>query len=57
MADVAASNGLASQQVADKSAFEKQRDVLVGQITQVAQIRILANRAEHGADHHKHEPS
>jgi hypothetical protein len=35
MADVAAPNGFGSQQVAEKTAFEKQRDTLIGQITQV----------------------
>jgi len=34
MADVATSNGLTSQQVAEKTPFEKQRDGLIGQITQ-----------------------
>jgi hypothetical protein len=36
MADVAASNGLASQQAAEKTPFEKQQDLLIGQITQVS---------------------
>jgi len=35
MADVAPSNGFGSQHVVEKSAFEKQRDLLIGQITQV----------------------
>ena len=35
MADVAAPNGFGSQQTAEKTPFEKQRDVLIGQITQV----------------------
>ena len=35
MADVAAPNGFGSQQVSEKTPFEKQRDVLIGQITQV----------------------
>ena len=35
MADVAAPNGFGSQQVSEKTHFEKQRDVLIGQITQV----------------------
>jgi len=35
MADVAAPNSFGSQQVAEKTAFERQRDILIGQITQV----------------------
>jgi len=35
MTDVAAPSGFGSQQVAEKTAFEKQRDILIGQITQV----------------------
>ena len=35
MVDAIAPNGFGSQQVAEKSAFEKQRDMLIGQITQV----------------------
>lgn len=42
MADVVAPNGYGSQQVAEKSAFEKQRDMLIGQITQVeTQLSLL----------------
>jgi hypothetical protein len=35
MADVVAPNGFGSQQALEKTPFEKQRDVLIGQITQV----------------------
>jgi hypothetical protein len=56
MADVAASNGLASQQVAEKTPFEKQRDGLIGQITQVSLSFQVSQRAEHGANPHKLEP-
>ena len=43
MADIVAPNGFGSQQAAEKTPFEKQRDVLIGQITQVnlAAIQIL----------------
>jgi len=35
MADAATANGFSSQQQPEKTPFEKQRDVLIGQITQV----------------------
>lgn len=35
MTDVAITNGFASQQTPEKTPFEKQRDILIGQITQV----------------------
>ena len=35
MADAAPPNGFSSQQVVEKTPFEKQRDILIGQITQV----------------------
>ena len=56
MADVGATNGFAPQ---EKTPFEKQRDILIGQITQVnPYLQPLAlTWSEYGADYYKHEPA
>ena len=41
MTDVA--NGLGSQQIIEKTPFEKQRDMLIGQITQVKPYKVVCS--------------
>jgi len=54
MTDVPAQNGLS-----EKTAFEKQRDGLVSQITQVSKCGkpISLISLEHGANYHEYESS
>jgi len=58
MTDATAPNGFGSLPAPEKTPFEKQRDSLIGQITQVSRLPTVSLIfPEHGANNHKYEPS